>query len=412
MNVRFTGAAVLAAILCLAPGAIASGEFADVYLRDGRHFFGKILEETEHKIVIEYRFGDIVSPMTFALRDVDRVDRKAALPENDDPAPPPPPPGGRAGYAIVPVEGTFGQEITAGFFLAAAREAERDEAEAIIFHLTSKGGFVSEMEPIRDALDEIERDMRVAFYVDDEAFSAAALVCLSSRELYVGPQATIGAAVAFAGGPGGAVEVDAKFNAAFAATWAAHADAAGRDPDIVHAMVEMERELWADTSATPWALHAERPAGAGESDGRFVQLDDDEHVLVLRGADIVSAGAADRQTRNPRLVPKYMKIAEPLVEATDGERFSDRYFRDYRNNMRRVDKALDDAEQVARGLGGADSRVEFRGDLRALKGSLSRVVSLYRQRDYVRNEVRRRGVSVEAIESLIREINRVLADSR
>lgn len=416
-------AALALSLASAAPGAV--GDFVDVYLRDGRHFFGQVTAEDENVIEVEVYHGEIRMPMKFAARDVEKIVRHERKPgdedapeadtdedPNDDAWGANDDPGARGGFAIVPIEGTFGEEVTAGFFQSAIRQAERDGAEAIIFHINSPGGLVSELDRIRDELDEHE-NLAIAFYVDEEAFSAAALLCMSSDFFFVGPGARIGAAVAFSF-KAGAAQVDAKFNAAFAATWRAHAQRAGRDPAIVDAMIDMTKELWADTRTEPWTVYAERPAGAaGDDDGAededpYRLIDDDKHVLALDHIQALNIGAVDGEERTPRAVVDHLGLTEDEREAFDGERFSERYFRTYRNNIERAERAVRDVKEVANMLGAAQNNAELRNQLRTIMSNANRVVTLYDQYDYVRNYIHAQGHTKEQFEELARLIRRAL----
>ncbi len=402
-----------ACLVALCARALAEpGQFVDIYLHDGRHFYGKIVEESADEITIEYYHGSIVMPMTFRahqVREIVRHEKKEGTGDGDAL------PGDRSdepdegGWAVVPIEGTFGQELTAGFFEAAMRRAERDDAEAVVFHIDSPGGMVSELGRIRDELDRHD-DREIVFYVDEEAFSAAALLCMSSEHFYVGPGARIGAAVAFRV-ESGAAEVDAKFTAAFAATWRAHAQRAGRAPAIVDAMIEMEKELWADTRTEPWTVYAEPPAGSGGADddeGPFRCIDDRTHVLALDHIQALNIGVADGEAHRPRDVVAKLDLTAPDREAFDGEAFSDRYFRAYRTNMEKAKRAVEDFKAAAAMLEGAQNRAELRNRLREIMANLNRVVRLYERYDYVRNYIDGEGYSMDQFEELVRLIRRAL----
>ena len=438
----------IVSVLVMASPARAVGEFADVYLYDGRHFFGKIVEESTSKLVLEVHHGSIVADMTFGANEVEKIDRQEikAAPEgaagdgaagegdrDDDEAGDDAVAPGAGGYAIIPISGVVGEELTAGFFKAVRKEAERAGAEAVIFHLDSPGGMVREMEPIREALDEIEDGgTRLAVFVDEKAFSAAALLCLSCKDFYVGDGARVGAAVAFRWGSG-AAEVDAKFNAAFAATWRAKAEQAGRNPALVDAMVEMKTELWADTRTEPWTLSTEKPhatdARAGvrtsrdrgadeDGDGQpddppddedeFVEIDSATTILALTHSQAVNVGAADGLLPSPLDVVAKLDLAAPEREAFDGQRFSERYFRNYRNNMGRAKRAVEDFKAAAAMLQGAGNRTELRNRLREVMANLNRVITLYERYDYVRNYIDSQGISVEQLKGVVGLIRRAL----
>ena len=421
---------LIAAIALVAlPGRAlgAVGDFVDLYLHDGRHFFGQVTAESEDGISLEVYHGEIRMPMTFGAREIEKIVRQERTPDDapaaapgrddddddddDEPTRRDAPGPAEGGYAIVPIEGAFGEEVTAGFFERAFRQAERDGAEGVIFHLNSPGGLVSELDRIREALDE-GGALTIAFYVDEEAFSAAALLCMSSDHFFVGPGARIGAATAFHIEAGHA-QVNAKFNAAFAATWRAHAQRAGREPAIVDAMIDMKKELWADTRTEPWTVSAERPAGAGDDDdpdddGPFRLIDDAEHVLALDHIQAINIGAVDGEERAARGVVEHLDLASPEREAFDGARFSERYFRTYRNNMEKAERAVRDVKEVANMLDQAQNVTELKNQLRAIMSNANRVVSLYDRYDYIRNYIHAQGHTKAQFEDLVRTIRRLL----
>ena len=179
---------VVCVVLALFVCAEALAGKVTVTLRDGRVFTGFVHEETEFKIVLDVPFSGITSRMTFAMRDVDTITRE------DDKETGSPVDGGDGagdsgdaptddantdaqrigGYVVIPAHGGVGVELTADYFDDVLNRAVRCGAEAAIIHVDSPGGLVAELDAIRDVLDRYEDKITIAFYVDNEAFSAAA----------------------------------------------------------------------------------------------------------------------------------------------------------------------------------------------------------------------------------------------
>lgn len=409
------------AVLCLARGA--SAETVTVTLRDGRAFTGSVHEETEFKIVLNVPFSGLTSRMTFAKRDIESIVREeAAAPtdddfeddaddstdddldndtENDDSADAP----RDGGYVVLPAYGGIGVELTAGYFEAALARAVRSGAEAIIIHLESPGGLVSELDAIRDTLDEYEDRIKIAFFVDREAFSAAALLCLSAEHLYVGDRATIGAAVAFSGGVGN-YKVDAKFNSAFAAKWRVLAERAGRPGLLIDAMILPETEVYADKSAEPWRLAPERPRG---DEGKAWEIVDSKRaILSLTTTDALATDAADGLASSPGAVAPNLNLEICQPGSFDGDRFSRSYFGEQARNINLVTATLKNFQKDLDEVKKAQNKRQFRARLEELDRHLGQIARLYNKHDYVRNLLRLEGATIEGIRESQEYIRQVL----
>jgi hypothetical protein len=401
---------VLACALLMAPPAWADS-FARIQLADGREFFGKVVEEDEYKIVLEIVHGSIRAPMTFAAADIESIERieksdESARDELDALRSPEVEAEAEevGGYAIVPAIGGIGEELTAQYFERALLKADNADAELVIFHVESPGGLVYELEAIHDALEAYEGDAAIAFYVDDQAFSAAALLCLSGEHFFVGEGARVGAAVAFSTNSG-AAEVDAKFNSAFASTWRGHAERVGRPGELVDAMIVMESELWADQATEPWRLWPSKPDGVG---GELVRIDGERTVLSLTHEQAVATGAADALLAEPRLIALRLDLDEPQHEAFDGESFYRSYSREYTKNIGEARKALRQTDTALKLLGGEKTVRDLKTRLRKIRTNLLRLIRLYESKDYVRNYVDGHGVTTEQMEGIVRSIDDVL----
>lgn len=415
--VLFTLAVLIAAERLSARGV---GDWVSVALRDGREFSGQVVEETNFKLILNVKQGTIVAKMTIAksdiretklqksTADVTGADKaapaKLTTPEEDQESMPAAAPG-TGGYIIAPLSGVFGEELTAGFVRAFLQRAVDVKAEAVIFELESPGGMVSELDKIRGVIDEYEPRVKVVFYVKTEAFSAAALLCMSSAHFYVGPGARLGAAVAFHEDSTGSKEVDAKYNSAFAARWRALAEKAGRPGLLVDAMVLLEREVYADTSQTPWKLTAKEPSQGGDD---IQQIDDKTSILSLTEGQAVNTGAADGSAPSARALVEKLGLSNPGRRAVDGEAFARAYHKTYERNMVVIRRAVEDYNDTSEVLGDQQNIRKFEQRLREMRGSLQRIIVLYKKYDYVENYFQSRGQSMEDLDRLLRRINDAL----
>jgi len=285
------------------------GDFVQISLKSGEKITGTILEDTEHKIVLQTRLGNITFSKTIAKSDAksiktleavadkeldavrnrqrqetphEKITRRHDRQRADDDA--------EGGYVIIPAQGGIGDELTAGFFKSALERAERDGAELVVFHLDSPGGYVYVLNKIRDVLDDYADDIEIAFYIDSKCFSAAAMLSMSVEHMYVGPGARFGAAVGYTWNDSGNAAVDAKFNSALAATWRSYAEQHGRPGILIDAMILPETAVYADTTTTPWRLLSKRPSDFNEAmsgdEPRYRQIDSSRSILSLTYEEI------------------------------------------------------------------------------------------------------------------------------
>ena len=375
------------------------GDLVRVTLKSGKAVTGTVLEETEYKLVLKTSLSGISFEKTYAKSDMDRVetlsadlDQELASLTKGTPAPSETPRSG--GYAIVPARGAIGEELTAGFFEDTLERARREETELVIFHLDSPGGLVYVLDQIRDVLDEYDREMEIAFYIDSECFSAAALLSMSAEHMYVGPGARFGAAVGFSWNDSGNAQVDAKFNSALAATWRAHAEKHGRPGILIDAMILPEVEIYADTSSSPWVLTSDKPesgADEDENESTVVRIDSRRTILSITYEQASDLGAVDGTAPNPAALVREIEIEQPDHVSFDGESHWDAYQKRYRTNTKAVDKAIEASEAERGAIMLADER-----------GALSTIVARGRNREAL--ELRRASPCARATDVAMRAI--------
>lgn len=384
---RFLGLVMALVVSALAWSAGA--QWVTVHLRDGDVYEGNVVEETPHKIVIEVYHGSLKSKMTIAASDVQRIEREVvdeepirsldeAFESRDD--------GARRGVVIVPADGGIGQTLTSNFFRSCIEEADDANAELVVFHLTSPGGYLLALREIRDAIAErAEQDLQVAFFVDGECFSAAAMLCMAQEHFYVGEGASFGAAVIIRGdGSGGFDAVDAKFASAEASTWRGFAERAGRPGLLVDAMMIQSVEVWADTSKVPWTLA--RDGGSLES-GELI--DSSDTVLSMTSRACVRSGAADGLVRRAEAVAFEVGIEDPEFIAARGDRIAKNVLRKQARNIRDLNRRFDAANETYSRIMAESRRSDaslsiMKAELRRLRKIYERMRDMYDSLDYAR----------------------------
>jgi membrane-bound serine protease (ClpP class) len=137
----------------------------------------------------------------------------------------------------VPVTGVVELGL-APFIARSIEEAASAGASAVILDMDTPGGRVDAAERISDALTDAP--IPVYTLVNRRAFSAGALIALSTDRIYMRPGSVIGAATPVDGGGQKAPE---KIVSAMRSEMRALAEAAGLDPEVAAAMVDEDIEI-------------------------------------------------------------------------------------------------------------------------------------------------------------------------
>jgi len=184
-----------------------------------------------------------------------------ATPTNSEAKPPTIKKGSLSNIVVViPLKGIVGPTLdgeewfSATDFEKALAKAEKLSPAAIILEIKSPGGLVATEERIiQMIIDSQGRGTRIVAWVTD-AGSAAALITLACKEIFVMPSARVGAAVTIVSGDSGTTslksltekdpELAAKYESFHSATHKSAAEATGRSPAIADAMRDMSKELW------------------------------------------------------------------------------------------------------------------------------------------------------------------------
>jgi membrane-bound serine protease (ClpP class) len=126
----------------------------------------------------------------------------------------------------------------APYVIRGLREAADAHAAAVYLDLDTPGGRIDAAERIADAVRASA--VPVYAYVNPRAYSAGALIALSSNGIYMRPGAVLGAATPV---DGGGVKASEKVVSAMRGEFRALAEARGLDPQIAEAMVDERVEV-------------------------------------------------------------------------------------------------------------------------------------------------------------------------
>ncbi len=128
------------------------------------------------------------------------------------------------------------------FLRRAVKEAERQNASALVLHMDTLGG------DVEAAIDNIEALLKTKVptyaYIDSKALSAGALITLATQKIYMSPTAVIGAA-APVGPEGGDLPktMSEKMISSLSAIARGAAQKCGHNPDLADAFIRKEAEL-------------------------------------------------------------------------------------------------------------------------------------------------------------------------
>ncbi|HVT81942.1 MAG TPA: hypothetical protein VHM90_14960 [Phycisphaerae bacterium] len=286
----------LAAVAALA--CVVAAVRADIVVgTDGSYRSGKIIEATDKDVTFQpdgsstaFRFdrtitsdlvhtdvhGGEVLPVTTAPADA-----KWDVPK--EPAAPPVATAPALSYYVIPLHGEVGSGITADALEKSLADAVARKAPVVVLDINSPGGYVSEAIKIVQVLHKYNQKIRIVALADQD-FSAAAILTLSVRQIYLKPTGTIGAATSFVPGHGGLPAiVDEKMNSAWRAIARNSAQEGGHEPLLADAMIDNTKELHLDI--------VEGRALIGEGPGEHMLTRQGE-ILTLTSREAVACGLA------------------------------------------------------------------------------------------------------------------------
>ncbi|HUT63872.1 MAG TPA: NfeD family protein [Anaerolineae bacterium] len=189
-----------------------------------------------------------------------------------------------ADFLVVPVENVIDGGLAA-FIERIVTEAEKEQAEGIIFHIDTPGGRIDSAVDIKDTI--LNAHVPTVAFIDKNAISAGALISLACDSIYMSKGASIGAATAVdLQGQKASEKIISYFRAQMRAT----AEANGRRPDIAEAMVDEELAIeGVIAKGMLLTLTYTEALKFGISDGTVETIDEVLGILGRKGAPVVRA---------------------------------------------------------------------------------------------------------------------------
>lgn len=287
--------------------AAADDQCARLRLRDGRELVGRVIEDTLNSITFEVWIGEFRSEVRYPrsqvadLRLIPCDELEAKVPESaptadaDSPATAP---GAEAvvRYVLIPITGGIGffpdepqdECVTSEGLHNALQRAKKAGVGHVVLFIDSPGGSAEEADEIVRVLREFQADLTISAVVR-KSISAAMWATFAASHIFVLPDASSGAALAFSMDPDtGSAMVDQKQLAARAAQLASWAESHGHSGALARAMVDPSAELWATDGASGFSLSGQRKNEAS------ILLDGAATVVALTADEMVQYGVAKR----------------------------------------------------------------------------------------------------------------------
>lgn len=284
-----------AVVLCFLAGQGSRPARADVVtMADGRRFEGAIVEQGDAAIRLDAMVSGIRTQLTLPRSQIAEIVERA-LPEgfyeSDDAI------AGsvdesaavavdQAEYLVVPITGTFGEQVVAAGVRQSLAYAVRQGIGNVVFEVDSDGGNVDVAEEIYELLERY--DERLSYHtIVRRCLRGALIFPVWSDTVQVQPGAVIG------GGDEFDIEdlpgIDRVMLSQIAYDLGRVAEAHGKPAVLVQAMIDPKVELAAWRDATGGVvLGARLPESVADEDVIFV--DDDRTVVTLTTEDALALG--------------------------------------------------------------------------------------------------------------------------
>lgn len=143
---------------------------------------------------------------------------------------------------VIPVEG----DIKTFLYVTMKRRTEEAVAQGcrlIVYRVKSDGGEVHAAMDMANYVFNLPRDVHTVAFVDEKAYSAAALFCLASDELYMRPRSSIGDCQPIFAGSEGITRAGEKIETVLRERFRTYAKANGYPELLAEAMVSQEIEV-------------------------------------------------------------------------------------------------------------------------------------------------------------------------
>ena len=230
-------------------------------LRDGKTIEGEVITEDDKTVLVEVW----VPPLSFYQKRISKPQIKTWVRPSRE----------GAAYVTIPIFGTIGDDVTVDALRAGLQDARAAKPRYVILAIDSGGGSIAEMAGMLELLQEASKEFEIVAYVKS-AHSAAAVIAMSCRHVFMRPGATIGATVPFRMTEDGPRDVDAKWRSIIEAEMRAAARRGGHADLLIRGMSEIDLELFlAEEDGKP-SLRTSGPGKRIKSKGQILTLTSDE----------------------------------------------------------------------------------------------------------------------------------------
>lgn len=259
---------LLCAGFCVLTSLTAVPARADrILLRNGRTLDGDITAETDKTVTLDITGADATHTLRLSKAQIESYER---VPREGPP------------YVVIPLFGTIGDDVTLEALRAGLAEARAARPRYVVLAINSPGGNVTEMRGMLALLAEASKDLEIIAYVKS-GYSAAAVIAMSCRQVFMTPDAAMGAAVPYRMTDNGPTDVDAKFRSVIEAEMRAAAARGGHDDLLIRGMIELDLEIFL-------AADKGRPVLRTTGPGRVVKAKG--QILTLTAAEAADCGLA------------------------------------------------------------------------------------------------------------------------
>ncbi len=335
-------------------------------LKDGRSFEGKLLGRDTKTVTFEIHSFGIKAPRTFKTENVAIITEGEPKTQTKKPAASRPADtktqkqySGET-YFVIPIEGTFGVQITNSVFTKCLNLARGANPTVVILDINSGGGALAELVDMLETLKKFQ-DLRTVAYVR-QASSAAAFLAMSCKEVVLAPTGSIGGCVVFRLGPDGTPQnIEEKFSSIYRARFRSMATDAGHDPLLIEGMMRDDIVLSLIEGEGATKVVEDGSGKILKKQGKILTLTAKEAVacgLALGVADTVDASGELLGMKQWRqLPPSAIKIHHAW------KRQVDKVVREYDSAIEQARGFYDDAVaashaiKVARSMGEVRQRV-------------------------------------------------------
>lgn len=259
-----------------------------LYFNDGRVLLGEIIKETDEEVEAKGTIAGVEFHSTFKRSQIASVIRNVSsrtpskveteLKDSDS----------SGDFLIVPLKGTFGEDIYPLGLINAMDWAVKHKVPRIVMVIDSPGGYVWASRYMSDKMKEYDNKLNFTMVIEN-SISASIWPTFASDDLLITPGGTFGGAVVYHMTNTGSAEVDMKMNSILAAEVAAMAEKHGHSGALARAMMLSEQQVWAVPNGNKWNLVDAKPEGASGSGARQLSAG---KVFTLTGSDCVKFGIA------------------------------------------------------------------------------------------------------------------------